>query len=81
MRQFFTIASRKIGWQRIFLSRTVAWLLVGAVILTALFKFALPMFISTASVKTNMENVLSSWTGRGPASSAIRSSASGRIRC
>ncbi|KQY48835.1 AsmA-like C-terminal region-containing protein [Rhizobium sp. Root483D2] len=63
MRQFFTIASRKIGWQRIFLSRTVAWLLVGAVILTALFKFALPMFISTASVKTNMENVLSSWTG------------------
>ncbi|KQV34026.1 hypothetical protein ASE23_03320 [Rhizobium sp. Root73] len=63
MRQFFTIASRKIGWKEFFLSRTIAWLLVGAVILTALFKIALPLFVSTASVKTNMENVLSSWTG------------------
>lgn len=63
MRQFFTIASRKIRWQAFFLSRTVAWLLVGAVVLTALFKIALPMFVSTASVKTNMEDVLSSWTG------------------
>jgi len=63
MRQFFTIARRKIEWKSIFLSRTVAWLLVGAVFLTALFKFALPMFVSTANVKTNMENVLSSWTG------------------
>lgn len=63
MRQFFTIASRKIGWKEFFLSRTVAWLLVGAVVLTALFKIALPLFVSTASVKTNMENVLSSWTG------------------
>lgn len=63
MRQFFTIASRKNGWQAFFLSRTVAWLLVSAVILTALFKIALPLFVSTSSVKTNMENVLSSWTG------------------
>ncbi|WP_455272667.1 AsmA family protein [Rhizobium herbae] len=63
MRQFFTIASRKIGWHDFFLSRTVAWLMVGAVVLTALFKVALPLFVSTASVKTNMENVLSSWTG------------------
>ncbi|WP_426229038.1 AsmA family protein [Pararhizobium sp. DWP3-4] len=63
MRQFFTSSSRKIGWQAFFLSRTVAWLLVGAVILTALFKIALPLFVSTASVKTNMEDVLSSWTG------------------
>ncbi len=63
MRQFFTIASRKIGWQTIFLSRTVAWLLVGAVVLTALFKIALPLFVSTVSVRTNMEDVLSSWTG------------------
>ncbi|MCV9998685.1 AsmA family protein [Pararhizobium sp. YC-54] len=63
MRQFFTIASRKIGWREFFLSRTVAWLLVGAVVLTALFKFALPLFVSTASVRTNMEDVLSSWTG------------------
>jgi AsmA protein len=62
MRQFFT-SSRKIGWQAFFLSRTVAWLLVGAVVLTVLFKIALPLFVSTASVKTNMEDVLSSWTG------------------
>lgn len=63
MRQFLTTASRKIGWRAFFLSRTVAWLLVGAVVLTALFKIALPLFVSTASVKTNMEDVLSSWTG------------------
>ncbi|WP_426123686.1 AsmA family protein [Pararhizobium sp. PWRC1-1] len=63
MRQFFTRSSRKIGWQAFFLSRTVAWLLVGAVVLTALFKIALPLFVSTANVKTNMEDVLSSWTG------------------
>jgi len=63
MRPFFTIASRKIGWQAFFMSRTVAWLLVGVVALTVLFKIALPLFVSTASVKTNMEDVLSSWTG------------------
>ena len=62
MRQFFT-SSKKIGWQAFFLSRTVAWLLVSAVVLTALFKIALPLFVSTANVKTNMEDVLSSWTG------------------
>ena len=62
MRQFFT-SSNKIGWQAFFLSRTVAWLLVSAVVLTALFKIALPLFVSTANVKTNMEDVLSSWTG------------------
>jgi AsmA protein len=63
MRQFFTIASRKISWRAFFLSRIVAWPLVGVVGLTVLFKIALPLFVSTASVRTNMENVLSSWTG------------------
>ncbi|OBZ92794.1 hypothetical protein ADU59_25500 [Pararhizobium polonicum] len=38
-------------------------MVVGALILTVLFKVALPLFISTASVKSNMEQVLSSWTG------------------
>lgn len=63
MKPLFIIASRKIGWRAFFLSRTVAWLLVGVIALTILFKVALPLFVSTASVKTNMERVLSSWTG------------------
>ncbi|MBB5533931.1 hypothetical protein [Rhizobium giardinii] len=36
---------------------------VGALVLVMLFKVALPLFISTASVKLNMERALSSWTG------------------
>ncbi len=37
--------------------------LLSAVVLLLLFKVALPQFVSTASVKTNMEKALSSWTG------------------
>ncbi|WP_349437318.1 AsmA family protein [Pararhizobium sp. A13] len=44
-------------------SRTLAWLAISALVLTVLFKVALPLFVSTASVKLNMERALSSWTG------------------
>jgi len=37
--------------------------MLAAFLLLVLFKVALPLFVSTASVKTNMEDALSSWTG------------------
>lgn len=63
MTQFFNIASRTTGLRDLLASRIVAWLVVCAFVLTVLFKVALPLFVSTASVKANMEQVLSSWTG------------------
>ncbi|WP_175552031.1 AsmA family protein [Pararhizobium antarcticum] len=36
---------------------------LAAFLLVVLFKVALPLFVSTASVKANMEDALSSWTG------------------
>ncbi|MBP1861926.1 AsmA family protein [Rhizobium herbae] len=63
MKQFINIASMKTRLLDLLASRTVAWLVIGALALTVLFKVALPLFVSTASVKTNMERVLSSWTG------------------
>ncbi|CAN7227309.1 AsmA family protein [Pararhizobium sp. LjRoot255] len=62
MKQFFDIASNA-GLRRLLLSRMLAFLLVGALVLVMLFKVALPLFVSTASVKLNMERALSSWTG------------------
>lgn len=63
MTQFFNIASKTTGLRDLLASRIVAWLVVSALVLTVLFKVALPLFVSTASVKANMEQVLSSWTG------------------
>ncbi len=53
----------KTGLRKLLLSRTLAWLAISALALTVLFKVALPLFVSTASVKLNMERALSSWTG------------------
>lgn len=61
MKKFFDIASRKAGLRRA--SWAFAWLLVAALVFTVLFKVALPLFVSTASVRLNMEQALSSWTG------------------
>ena len=63
MKQHVDLASSKAGLRRLLLSRALAWLLVGALVLVMLFKVALPLFISTASVKLSMERALSSWTG------------------
>jgi AsmA protein len=63
MKQFFDTASSKAGLRRLILSRTLAWLAISALVLTVLFKVALPLFVSTASVRLNMERALSSWTG------------------
>lgn len=63
MKQHVDLASSKAGLRRLLLSRALAWLLAGALVLVMLFKVALPLFISTASVKLNMERALSSWTG------------------
>jgi AsmA protein len=63
MKQFLDIASNKAGLRRPLLLRMLAFLLVGALVLVMLFKVALPLFVSTASVKLNMERALSSWTG------------------
>ena len=62
MKQHVDLASSKAGLRRLLLSRALAWLLAGALVLVMLFKVALPLFISTASVKLNMERALS-WTG------------------
>jgi AsmA protein len=63
MKQFFDIASSKAGLRRLLLSRMLAFLLIGVLVLVMPFKVALPLFVSTASVKLNMERALSSWTG------------------
>jgi len=63
MKQFLDIANIKAGLRRLLVSRTLAWLAISALVLTVLFKAALPLFVSTASVKLNMERALSSWTG------------------
>lgn len=63
MKQYLDIASVKAGLRKLLLSRTLAWLAISAFVLTVLFKVALPLFVSTASVKLNMERALSSWTG------------------
>lgn len=63
MKQFLDIANNKAGLRRLLLSRMLAFLLFGVLALVMLFKVALPLFVSTASVKLNMERALSSWTG------------------
>ncbi|WEZ84354.1 AsmA family protein [Rhizobium sp. 32-5/1] len=51
------------GLRRLLRSTLFRLALLSAIVFLVLFKVALPQFVSTASVKTNMENALSSWTG------------------
>lgn len=63
MTPFFDTAQWKSGFRALLASRTFAILVAGLFVATILFKVALPLFVSTASVKDNMEQALSSWTG------------------
>lgn len=62
MKRIFHIAGENSARQRFtrFAAISMGFLLF---IYLMLFKVALPLFISTASVRTNMEHALSSWTG------------------
>jgi AsmA protein len=51
------------GLRRFLRSTLFRLALLSAFLFLVLFKVALPLFVSTASVKTNMEDALSSWTG------------------
>ncbi len=51
------------GWRGLLRSNIFRMGLLAAFVSLVLFKIALPLFVSTASVKTNMENALSFWTG------------------
>lgn len=51
------------GLRRLLRSTLFRLALLSAIVFLVLFKVALPLFVSTASVKTNMESTLSSWTG------------------
>ncbi|WP_438750122.1 AsmA family protein [Pararhizobium sp. O133] len=63
MTPFFDTSKWKAGFRVLLGSRTFAILVAGVFVAIVLFKVALPLFVSTASVKTNMERALSSWTG------------------
>jgi AsmA protein len=63
MKQSLDIVRIKTRLRKLLPSRTLAWLAISALVLTVLFKVALPLFVSTASVKLNMERALSSWSG------------------
>lgn len=63
MTPFSDTARWKTRLRMLLASRTFAILVAGLFVATVLFKIALPLFVSTASVKDNMERALSSWTG------------------